>query len=86
MRPVGKYIIVQTDSKSTTTTSKGLILDNKNREDIRYKKALVLEVGDEVVAISKDNEIYYDKHAGFDVDVDNNIYKIIKEQDIVIVL
>ena len=57
-----------------------------NREDIRYREAEVLLVGDQVNVIKKGSKIYYDRHAGFNIEVDNDIWKIIKEQDIVIVL
>ena len=86
MKPVGKHIIIEIDKNKTTTTSKGLILDEYNREDVRYKKAKVLKVGDEVSIIKENDIIYYDKHTGFDIDVDGVIFKIIKEFDIVVIL
>ena len=86
MKPVGKYIIVEVDKKTTRTTSKGLILDEKNREDVRYKKAKVVKIGNDVSIITEESLIYYDKHAGFDLDVDGVIYKVIKEQDVVVIL
>ena len=30
--------------------------------------------------------IYYDRHAGFDMEVDKTVYKVIKEFDVVVVL
>tara|TARA_Y100000385_G_scaffold135160_1_gene140357 strand:+ start:1793 stop:2053 length:261 start_codon:yes stop_codon:yes gene_type:complete len=86
MRPVGKYIIIEVDKKTTKTTKKGLILDERNREDVRYSKAKVLSVGDDVSIINKENVIYYDKHAGFDLEIEDVFYKVIKEHDIVVIL
>ncbi len=86
MRPVGKHIIIEVDKKPTKTTKKGLILDERNREDIRYKKAKVLSVGDDVSIINNESIIYYDKHAGFDLEIEDILYKVIKEHDIVVVI
>ena len=44
MRAVGKYIIIEKDNKTTKKTNGGLILDESNREDIRYRKAIVLSL------------------------------------------
>ena len=86
MRPVGKHILIKEDKTKTSVTKKGLILDQKNREDVRYIKASVINVGDEVSIVNKNDIIYYDRHAGFDLDVDNVIYKVVKENDVVVIL
>ena len=39
-----------------------------------------------VQGVTTGNEIYYDKHAGFNVEIDENIFLVIKQQDVVIVL
>jgi len=86
MKAVGKYIIITPNDETTTTTSGGLILGEENREDIRYRKAKVINTGENVAVIKPKDEIYYDRHAGFGVEIDKNEYKVIKEQDVVIVL
>jgi len=86
MKAVGKYIVITPQKDKTTTTKGGLILGEGNREDIRYKIADVLEVGSEVNVIKKGDTVCYDKHAGFEVEIKDNIYTVIKEFDIVIVL
>ena len=86
MRAVGKYIIIEKDNKTTKKTNGGLILDESNREDIRYRKAIVINVGSEVVAIKEKDEICYDRHAGFSVEIGEDEFKVIKEQDVVIIL
>ena len=86
MKAVGKYIVVkETESKSSKTKG-GLLLSSKQREDIRYRQAKVLEVGTEVVGVKQKDSIYFDRHAGFDIELNDKIYKVIKEQDIVIVI
>ena len=78
--------MIKEDKTKTSVTKKGLILDQKNREDVRYIKASVINVGDEVSIVNKNDIIYYDRHAGFDLDVDNVIYKVVKESDVVVIL
>jgi chaperonin GroES len=86
MKAVGKYIIInETESKSSKTKG-GLLLGSKQKEDIRYRQAEVLEIGTEVLAIKKHDNIYFDRHAGFDIELNDVVYKVIKEQDIVIIL
>jgi co-chaperonin GroES (HSP10) len=86
MKAVGKYIVIKETKNKTTETKGGLILSDKSREDIRYKKAEVLIKGEEVNFIKNKDIIFYDRHAGFSVDIDGKSFKIIKEQDVVIVL
>jgi len=86
MKAVGKYIVINPQEEKTLTTKKGLILDEANREDIRYRKGEVLNVGDDVKEIKKGDYIYYDRHAGFKIEIEEELFTIIKEFDIVIVL
>ena len=86
MKAVGKYIIISPNEETTTKTKGGLILDEKNREDLRYREADVINAGDLVNVIKEKDKIYYDRHAGFGVEIKNKHYKVIKEQDVVIIL
>ena len=86
MKAVGKYIVVIPEKEVETKTKGGLLLAESHREDIRYRKAKVIKVGDTVAAIKEKDNIYYDRHAGFNVEVKQNKYKVIKEQDVVIIL
>ena len=62
------------------------MLTENQREDLRYSKAKVISVGSEVVGVKKNDDIYYDKHAGHGVEIDKEVLQIIKLQDVVIVL
>lgn len=86
MKAVGKFIVIEDLEEKTTETKGGLLLDEKNREDIRYKEAKVLITGQEVTFISKGDKVFYDKHAGFIIEINKESHKVIKEQDVVIVL
>jgi|TARA_A100001201_G_scaffold37796_1_gene39639 co-chaperonin GroES (HSP10) len=86
MKAIGKYIVINPIKETSTTTKGGLILGEKQREDIRYRRASIVSVGTDVNKLKAGNEIYYDKSAGFNIEIKNNNYKVIKEFDVVVVL
>ncbi len=86
MIAVGKNIIIKDTQEKTTKTKGGLILAEKQREDIRYQEAEVLIPGSDVTLLKKGDKIFYDKHAALKVDIEGKVFSIIKEQDIVIIL
>jgi co-chaperonin GroES (HSP10) len=86
MIAVGKNIIIKDTQEKTTKTKGGLILAEKQREDIRYQEAEVLIPGSDVTLLEKGDKIFYDKHAALKVDIEGKVFSIIKEKDIVIIL
>jgi len=86
MIAVGKNIIIKDTQEKTTKTKGGLILAEKQREDIRYQEAEVLIPGSDITLLKKGDKIFYDKHAALNVDIEGKVFKIIKEKDIVIVI
>ena len=86
MKAIGKYIVIEPIKEVDTKTKGGLILAESQREDIRYRRAKVIKPGTDVKVIKKGDEIFYDKASGFNIEINKDSYKIIKETDIVIVL
>ena len=86
MKAVGKYIVIEPIKEVDTTTKGGLILAEKQREDVRYRRAKVIKPGSDVSVLKKGDEIYYDKSSGFKIEIDKEQYKVIKEYDVVIIL
>jgi len=86
MKAIGKYIVIKEVKDKNTTTASGLLLTENDREDIRYREGSVIKIGTEVVGVSDGDSIYYDRHAGFGIELEKEQYKVIKEQDVVIVL
>jgi co-chaperonin GroES (HSP10) len=86
MKAIGKYIVIDPIEESNIKTEGGLILSDKQREDIRYRQATVVAVGTDVEALVTDDVIYYDKSSGFNIELNNKQYKIIKEFDVVVIL
>jgi len=86
MRAIGKCLIIEKIKEGTTKTKGGLMLAESQREDIRYIRAKVLKIGDEVVGVKEGDEIFYDRHAGHKIEIDKDTYHVIKLTDVVVVL
>jgi co-chaperonin GroES (HSP10) len=86
MKAIGKNLIIQKEKQGSSKTEGGLILSEKQREDLRYNKAQIISTGNLVEAVKPKDNIYYDGHAGHDIEINKTIYQVIKEHDIVIVL
>ena len=86
MKAVGKFIVIDPVKETDVTTKGGLILAEKQREDVRYRRAKVIEPGSEVSVLKKGDEIYYDRSSGFNIEINKEEYKVIKEFDVVIIL
>jgi len=86
MKAIGKNLIIKKQKEGTTKTKGGLLLAENHREDIRYVEAVLVSVGDEVVGLNEGDSIYFDRHAGHKIEVDKEIYHVIKAQDVVVVL
>lgn len=86
MRAVNKYIIIKSIKEEVKPLESGLILTEKHQDDIRYRKAEVRSIGNNVEGITTGDHIYYDKHAGYGIDYDGELLQVIKDQDVVVVL
>jgi len=86
MKAVGKNLIIQKIKEGVKETKGGLLLAEKQREDIRYVEAKVFKIGDEVVGVKEDDTIFFDRHAGHKIEYEKETYHIIKLGDVVVVL
>lgn len=86
MKAVGKNLIIQKIKEGVKETKGGLLLAEKQREDIRYVEAKVLKIGDEVVGVKEGDSIFFDRHAGHKIEYEKETYHIIKLGDVVVVL
>ncbi len=86
MKAIGKYIVIKPIKEVDTKTKGGLILAENQREDIRYRRAKVIEPGSDVEVLKKGDEVYYDKASGFNIELEKEQYKVIKEFDVVVIL
>ena len=78
MKAVNKYIIVE-QIKEELKTNSGLLLTGDD-------KGKVIKPGTEVTVINEGDIIYYDKHAGHMMLLQEKPYTIILERDVVVVV
>tara|TARA_B100001094_G_scaffold204462_1_gene198394 strand:- start:68 stop:328 length:261 start_codon:yes stop_codon:yes gene_type:complete len=86
MKAIGKNIVVLPVKETETKTKGGLLLAEAHREDIRYRMAKVVTIGNAVAGLKANDTIYYDRHAGFGIEINNEKLTVIKEVDVVVVL
>ena len=86
MKAIGNNIIITPEKVTSEETKGGLLLVKKDREDIRYTKAEVNTVSDDIKGLKQGDQIYYDRHAGHIIEFDKEQFTVIKIQDVVVVL
>ena len=58
MRAIGNNLVIKKIEKPNQSTKGGLLLTEKQREDVRFQKAEVIKVGDTVVAVKEKDVIF----------------------------
>lgn len=86
MKAIGKNLVILKKKEGATKTKGGLLLAETHKDDIRYHKAVIVSAGTEVAGVSEGDVIYYDKHAGHQIEFEKEIYHVIKVTDVVVVL
>lgn len=84
MQAINDYVIVDIIKEGPKKVS-GLILTDKVDETNRYKKANIISVGNLVEIVKTKDVIYYDAFAGHDISYNDNMYRVIRSRDIVLV-
>ena len=84
MKAVNDYVIVDIIKEGPKKVS-GLILTDETDESNRYKKANIISVGNLVEGVKNGDTIFYDKHAGHDIGYNDELYRVIRMRDIVLV-
>ena len=85
INPIGKFIALKPESE-TITTKVGLVLSGKEAEELLYKKATVIAVGNTVEVIKAGDTVYYHKAGSFSmlIGMDNIVWT--QERDILCVV
>ena len=86
MRAIGNNLIIKKIEESNQETKGGLILTQKQREDVRFQQAKVIQVGDSVIAVKKNDIIYFDKTAAHRIEIEKEPYHVIRQENVVVVL
>ena len=84
MKAVNHYIIIK-NIKTEPKKVAGLIMTDKTDVDNRYVKADIISIGNLVEGIKEKDIVYYDKHAGHDIQHKDTLYRVIKSGDVVLI-
>ena len=84
MQAINDYVIVNKRKEGPKKVG-GLILTEEVDDTNRYKKADIISVGNLVEIVKKDDVIYYDAIAGHDISYNDDMYRVIRARDIVLV-
>ena len=84
MEAIGNYVVLEEILETSTKTQGGLELAEKHREDIRYRRAKIISSGPDI--LKEGQTVLFDRIAGYPVEHDSNIYKVINLRDIVAIL
>ena len=84
MKAINNYIVVKKHKVGPKKVG-GLIMTEKIDEDNRYIKATVISVGNLVSCLKEDDIVYYDKHAGHGLSLEETLYQVITDRDVVLV-
>jgi|TARA_R110002012_G_scaffold32383_1_gene95715 co-chaperonin GroES (HSP10) len=86
MKAIGRNLIIQAIKQGVSETRGGLLLAEKQREDIRYEEATVISAGNEVVGIKENDVIYFDKNNSHQIEIKKDIYSVVRMDHVVVVL
>ena len=65
-------------------SNSGLIMTGEDMSNLRYSKSKVVSAGTEVDCVKDGDIIYHDSRAGHKVKLDDKVYGVILEREVVI--
>lgn len=83
MRPLRSNVIIRRELANEVTES-GLFIPEKHRE--KLQEGTVVEVGPDVLEVSKGDHVMFGKYLGTEVDIDGETLVILEEDDIYLVV
>lgn len=86
MRVLGNYIIIEESVVDHKESMTGLITTADNASKMRYHDGVVMHIGPEVKYVEVGHKLMYDKAQGHHITIDDKTYRIIREQDVAVVL
>ena len=84
MKAINRYIVVD-KIKVEPKKVAGLIMTDDTDSDNRYLRAKIISTGNLVEGLKDNDVIFYDKHAGHDISWNDSLYRVIRDQDVVLV-
>ena len=86
MKAIGRNLVVKISKGGISKTQGVLLLGEKQREDIRYAEGTVVTAGADAGGLKENDVIYFDKNNSHQIEVKDEIYNVVKVDNVVIVL
>ena len=86
MKAIGRNLVVKIAKTGISKTQGGLLLGEKQREDIRYAEGTVLSAGSNVIGVNENDVIYFDKNNCHQIEINKEIYQVVNMANVVVVL
>jgi len=84
MQAINDYVIVDIIKEGPKKVG-GFILTDETDETNRYKKGTIISAWNDAPIVKRGDSIYYDAIAGHDIAYNDNMYRVIRSRDIVMV-
>ena len=85
MKAVGNFIVVD-EVRESYKSQGGLLLSSQDTIGMKYREGKVVAVGDLVKGLEKDDIIYYNKVMSHEARIQGELYTIIQDRDVAVVL
>lgn len=85
MKAVGKYVLVKEVQESHKSQG-GLLLTSKDTIGMMYRKGEVVSFGQGVTYLKEGDDIYYNKLTTHEVRIGEDLYTVVQDKDVVVVL
>ena len=86
MQAIGKNIVVEMSKLGVSETKGGLLLAEKQREDIRYAEGKILSIGSDIVGLKINDIIHFDKNNSHQIEIKKEIYNVVHLNNVVVVI
>ena len=86
MKAIGKNLVVKISKAGISKTQGGLLLGEKQREDIRYAEGTVVSAGADAGGLKANDVIYFDKNNSHQIEIKKEIYTVVHVNHVVVVL
>ncbi len=81
MKALNDYIILREIKEGAKETKGGLLLAEKHREDLRYREGEIYDSAPDI--LKKGDIVRYDRVAGYDMDIDGEVFKVIRLPNVI---
>ena len=85
MKAIGTFIVI-TEVRDSYKSQGGLLLTSEDTIGMKYREGKVEEVGSFVKGIKKGDIVYYNKTMSHEAMIQEQLYTIIQERDVAVVI